>query len=35
MFKDLKCAIFPAALLYATLSQAQEVMHDEAPEPDE
>jgi hypothetical protein len=29
MFKDRKCAIFPAALLYATLSQAQEVIPDE------
>jgi hypothetical protein len=34
MFKDRKCAVFPAALLYATLSQAQEVIADEEPEPD-
>jgi hypothetical protein len=35
MFKDRKCAIFPAALLYATLAQAQEVIPDEEPEPGE
>jgi len=35
MFKDRKCAIFPAALLYATLSQAEEVVPDEEPEPNE
>lgn len=35
MFKDRKCAVFPAALLYATLSLAQEVIPDEEPEPDE
>lgn len=35
MFKDRRCAIFSAALLYATLSQAQEVIPDEEPEPNE
>lgn len=35
MFKDGECAIFPAALLYATLPQAQHVDLDEEPEADE
>ena len=35
MFKDGKCAIFPAALLYATLPQAQLVIADDEPESDE
>jgi hypothetical protein len=35
MFKDGKCAIFPAALLYATLPQAQHLNPDEELEEDE